>query len=225
MPHSDSSTQPQRTIKSFVIRQGRMTPSQKEALAHLAERYCIDFSKPENWLAICQGFDEIILEIGFGMGDALLEYARNNPNTLYLGVEVHTPGVGRVLREIEKQNLQNIRILQGDAVQILQGFIPDNSLTRVHLFFPDPWPKARHHKRRIVNKEFAKLVAQKLNAQGIFHMATDWPNYAEWMLEVMDTHSDFKKRSEDRDGRPFTKFEQRGIKLGHPICDLQYQKI
>lgn len=225
MPHSDSNIQSQRPIKSFVIRQGRMTPSQKEALAQLAERYCVDFTKPENWTVLSQGFDDIILEIGFGMGDALLEYAKRNPQTLYLGIEVHPPGVGKVLREIEAQNLQNIRIMQGDAVQILQGFIPNNSLTRVHLFFPDPWPKARHHKRRIVNKEFASLVAQKLGAQGIFHMATDWPNYAEWMKEAMDAHPDFKKHSEDRDGRPLTKFEQRGIKLGHPICDLQYQKI
>lgn len=212
-----------RTIKSFVIRQGRMTPAQKQAFENLNPLYFIDISNPEH-ANLFKNHQNIVLEIGFGMGDALLHYAKSNPDTLYLGIEVHPPGIGRVLRFVETLQLQNIRIIQGDAIEALQNFIPDESLAAVHLFFPDPWPKARHHKRRIVNIAFADLIAKKLKAQGKFHLATDWENYAEWMNEVLNPHPAFKKISEDRGNRPLTKFEQRGIHLGHSIFDLYFEK-
>lgn len=211
------SSSPLRTVKSFVVRQGRMTPGQKAAFDRLTDQYCV---APEK-LIISQ---LTVLEIGFGMGDALLHYAKAHPDTLYLGIEVHPPGVGRLMHLCEKDKVQNVRIIQTDAVEVLKNFIPDASLDAVHLFFPDPWPKVRHHKRRIVNPEFAGLVAKKLKPLGLFHLATDWENYAEEMLEVLSTHPNFVESSRDRGERPLTKFEQRGLKLGHQIFDFQYRK-
>ncbi len=211
-----------RTIKSFVIRQGRMTISQRSAFERLANEYCI---KPEALNSCLNGNNKVVLEIGFGMGDAIIHYAKAHPDTLFLGIDVHVPGIGRVLAEMEKQKIANIRLIQGDAVEILKNHIPDESLTAVHIFFPDPWPKARHYKRRIINTEFAHLIAKKLKNNGLLHLATDWENYAQWMRDIMDVHPDFKKLSEDRDERPLTKFEARGIRLGHTITDLRYQKI
>lgn len=219
-----TASRPLRNIKSFVVRQGRMTPGQKQAFSLLSQRYCIDLKALPDWHKLTSPFNAVVLEIGFGMGDALCEYARHNPDILYLGIEVHPPGIGHVLRLIDQECLNNIRILQGDAVEILKSDVPDKSLNQVHLFFPDPWPKARHHKRRIVNSEFAGLIAQKLKLQGIFHLATDWQNYAEWMQEVLILHPAFKKISEERGNRPVTKFEQRGLSLGHSIFDFQFMK-
>ncbi len=207
-----------RTIKSFVIRQGRMTPGQKMAMEQLSTLYCLD---PKNLPPLPA---QTILEIGFGMGDALLHYAKANPDILYLGIEVHPPGIGRVLREMVKQQLTNIRIIQGDAIQILESAIPDGSLMQVNLFFPDPWPKARHHKRRILTPAFASVVAKKLHSAGLFHIATDWQDYAESIKTVMLDSPDFKEISNDRGDRPLTKFEQRGVKLGHTIVDYCFQK-
>ncbi len=209
---------PLRAIKSFVIRQGRMTHGQKMALDALADRYCID---PAHMPALPP---HTVLEIGFGMGDTLLHYAKANPDVLYLGMEVHPPGIARVLREIENQNLTNIRVIQGDAVQILKSHFPDDSLMRINLFFPDPWPKKKHHKRRIVRFEFASLVAQKLKPQGLFHLATDWEDYAQSMSAVMATHPAYRQVSQDRGDRPLTKFEIRGLRLGHSIFDFCFQR-
>ena len=212
-----------RSVKSFVLRQGRMTTGQKSALSRLYDTYCLNTENLNTTLKTLT--EPLALEIGFGMGDALLHYAKTHPHVLWLGIEVHAPGVGRVLNEMEKQEITNIRIIQDDAVMILKNYIPDHSLERVHLFFPDPWPKARHHKRRIVNAAFIKLLALKLQPQGILHMATDWANYAEWMRDVMMKQNFFKLQNETPNNRPLTKFEQRGIKLGHSITDLCYEKI
>lgn len=213
-----------RMIKSFVVRQGRMTPGQKSAFERLATLYCIQTQQTQ-WQELIKGFKEIVLEIGFGMGDSVIHYAKAHPETLYIGIEVHPPGVGRLMHLCEKEQIQNIRIIQEDAIEVLKQFVPDQSLSGLHLFFPDPWPKARHHKRRIVNTEFANLVSSKLIPNGIFHLATDWENYAEWMLKVLQAHSAFKEFSRVRGIRPHTKFEQRGIGLGHAIFDFQYKKV
>lgn len=215
---------PLRTIKSFVIRQGRMTPSQKQAFSELTQRYGIDPKAPSDLQPLFRQFGAVTLEIGFGMGDALFDYACRYPEHLHLGIEVHPPGIGRLLRLIDQKGLQNIRLLQGDAAALIQSHIPYQSLNRVHLFFPDPWPKARHHKRRIVNPEFVGLIAQKLKPQGIFHLATDWQDYAEWMDTVLTAHPAFTKISTGRGERPVTKFEQRGLGLGHSIYDLQFER-
>lgn len=217
-----------RSIKSFVVRQGRMTDAQKAASANLQPRYGIDiktarfddFYTPEN---------ELTLEIGFGMGDSLFALAEAHPHKKYIGIEVHPPGIGRLLRLTEASSLDNIRVIQDDAVSILKDFIPDASLNEVQLFFPDPWHKKRHHKRRIVNDVFIRLIAQKLKPEGLFHLATDWQPYAESMLEILTPSPLFKNLAGEgqfspRGDRPLSKFESRGIKLGHQIFDLRFLK-
>ena len=173
----------------------------------------------------------MILEIGFGTGSSLAEMAKNHPQNDYLGIEVHRPGVGNLLLQIEKEGITNIRVMCEDAVEVLEKNIPDQSLDAVYLFFADPWHKKKHHKRRIVQPNFVRLVNCKLKTGGIFHMATDWENYAEHMLEVMNrtegfentaTSGDYRQRP---DYRPLTKFEQRGRRLGHGVWDLIFKKI
>lgn len=217
---------PLRNVKSYVIRQGRMTLAQKAATTVLSKRYCIDIRNQSHLPFIfpdCQ-IHPLILEIGFGMGDALLQSAKENPQIFYLGIEVHPPGLGKALHEIEQSQLHNIRLIQGDAVEILKSFIPDHALAGINLFFPDPWPKMRHHKRRIVNHDFICLMTQKLCTKGFFHFATDWENYAEWVTEIMLKQSQLIYVGNERYGRPLTKFEQRGISLGHKIFDFYYLK-
>ncbi len=170
----------------------------------------------------------VILEIGFGMGKTTADIAEAHPEMNYLGVEVHTPGVGSLLKEIQLRNLSNIRIIQHDAVEVLTHMIPDNSLAGIHVYFPDPWPKKRHHKRRLLQPVLVELLAQKLATGGYLHCATDWEEYAMQMLEVLsgealleNTVDDFAPRP---DWRPVTKFEQRGLKLGHGVWDLLFEK-
>ncbi len=170
------------------------------------------------------------LEIGFGNGEVLAELARNYPDNDYLGVEVHRPGVGHLLLLIEKFGLTNVRLFMHDAVEVLQNQLPPRSLDEVLLFFPDPWPKKRHHKRRIVQPSFIELVASRLQAGGVFHLATDWENYAEQMLELMDKSEMFENIAgagcfaERPESRPVTKFERRGQRLGHGVWDLLYRR-
>lgn len=220
-----------RSIRSFVRRQGRMTASQERALAELWPKYGL---KPgEELLDLDAVFGRSapkVLEIGFGMGDALAEMALNHPEQDYLGIEVHRPGVGRLLARLEEQGCDNVRVFCHDAVEILQKQIPDNSLDRVLLFFPDPWHKKRHHKRRIVRSAFVQLIRAKLKPGGVFHLATDWEAYAEWMMEIMSAAEGFENLagagnySEKPDYRPETKFERRGRRLGHGIRDLLFGK-
>ncbi len=171
-----------------------------------------------------------VLEIGFGMGDALAEMAQAQPENDYLGIEVHRPGVGRLLANLEEQGSGNVRVFCHDAIEILQKQIPDQSLDRVLLFFPDPWHKKRHNKRRIVQLPFVELIRAKLKSGGVFHMATDWQDYAEWMMKVMNSAEGFEnlagtgQYSERPDYRPTTKFERRGHRLGHGIWDLLFKK-
>ncbi|MDH5765199.1 MAG: tRNA (guanosine(46)-N7)-methyltransferase TrmB [Gammaproteobacteria bacterium] len=216
-----------RTIRSFVKREGRLTGGQQKALDKLWPVYGIDYSTDLIDLEkLFSRTSEIVLEIGFGNGDSLVQMARANPDKNYIGIEVHRPGVGHLLHLVETNELTNIRISNHDAVEVIQHQLPDNSIDLVQLFFPDPWHKKKHHKRRIVQTPFVNLLAKKIKPGGIFHMATDWENYAEHMLEVLSKHTCFNNMSPDNtfsprpDDRPLTKFEQRGHRLGHGVWDL-----
>ena len=212
------------------MRQGRLTRGQQQALDQLWPVYGIDF-KPERLdLGILfQRSAPVILEIGFGNGDSLMQQAVSNPNNDYLGIEVHRPGVGRLLRLAGDAAITNLRVINHDAIEVLQQQIPDHGLDCIQLFFPDPWHKKRHHKRRIVNAEFIQLVQQKLNPGGLFHLATDWQDYAEHMLAEMEQATGFLNtagsgRYAENTGRPATKFEHRGKRLGHGVWDLVFRK-
>jgi len=221
----------QRTVRSFVRRAGRITPGQQRALDTLWPRYGLEFepqvADPAAWFGNTR---PLTLEIGFGNGDSLLEIARTNPERNFLGIEVHRPGVGKLLMSLEQAGIGNVRIICHDAVEVLRQQIPDGSLDRVLVFFPDPWPKKRHHKRRLIQPEFVSLLARKLRRGGRLHMATDWENYAEQMLEVMQASPEFENAragggfSQRPPDRPLTKFEQRGQRLGHGTWDLVFIK-
>ena len=218
-----------RAIKSYVLRQGRLTRGQQQALDQLWPVYGIDF-KPER-LDLDTLFNRpaaITLEVGFGNGDSLIQQAASNPQINYLGIEVHRPGVGRLLHLADGAGVTNVRVINHDAVEVLQLQIPDHSLDCVQLFFPDPWHKKRHHKRRIVKAEFIRLIHQKLKPGGLFHLATDWQDYAEHMLAEMEQAQGFsntagKGNYAENTGRPPTKFEHRGRRLGHGVWDLVYR--
>jgi tRNA (guanine-N7-)-methyltransferase len=221
---------PMRQVRSFVRRQGRMTAAQQHALQRYASHYCLDSQQHYDYTQVFGRQAPLMVEIGFGNGETLAEMAAANPDYDYIGIEVHRPGVGQLLLRIEQQGLRNIRIYCHDALEVLEQRIADNSLTAVHLFFPDPWPKKKHHKRRIVQSGFVDLVARKLTPGGYFHAATDWEEYALAMQAVLNatptlsnanTIGGFSPRP---DHRPLTKFEKRGIRLGHGVWDLIYKK-
>ena len=221
-----------RTIKSFVKREGRLTKSQLNALDKLWPKYGIDYSEYQLDLdKIFERSTDKILEIGFGNGDSLWQMANASPEKDFIGIEVHRPGVGHLLHLIETHGNTNLRIISYDAIDVLSNQIKDNSLDRLQLFFPDPWHKKKHNKRRIVQDDFVNLVAQKLKANGIFHLATDWEDYAKHMLEVLNRNNNFENLSTDNTfvpkplERPTTKFEMRGKKLGHGVWDMLYKKI
>jgi len=220
-----------RRIRSFVRREGRLTKGQQRALETLFPRFGVAFTP--QLLDLDALFDRSasrVMEIGFGNGGALAQMAEQHPENDYFGIEVHRPGVGNLLLQIEQHHLSNIRVSQHDAVEMLEQQIPDASLDEVFLFFPDPWHKKKHHKRRIVQPAFVQLLRSKLKPGGIFHMATDWQDYAEHMLEIMNTAPGFENLAgngrfcERPDYRPLTKFEQRGRKLGHGVWDLVFRK-
>ncbi len=220
-----------RTIRSFVRRVGRITASQQNALDNLFEKYAITNKKTEfNFEEIFGRNAPCVLEIGFGNGSSLAEMAEASPEKNFIGIEVHRPGIGRLLSLVQEKNLSNVRVIDGDAVEILKNNISDQSLAGVQLFFPDPWPKKRHHKRRIVQKEWLDLIERKMAGAGVLHMATDWQNYAEHMLEVLEQHDKYEnivgqgEFSSRPDFRPETKFECRGKNLGHGVWDLLYRK-
>jgi tRNA (guanine-N7-)-methyltransferase len=216
-------------IRSYMRRQGRMLASQKRALKELWPHFGI--GKESNIISeIFSRPAPIHLEIGFGMGDALLQMASDYPENNYLGIEVYQPGVGQLLLGIEKMNLANIRIISRDAIEVLD-LLPSQSLAWVYLFFPDPWSKKRHHKRRLVQNPFVHKLNRVLESNGMFHTATDNDDYARQILKVMDNNENFINRSglgkfhARPEDRPLTKFERRGIRRGNNIRDLQYKKI
>ena len=220
-----------RRIRSFVLREGRLTTGQEKALNELFPVWGIEFEDKVLDLKEVFGNDNpVTVEIGFGMGQSLAQMAKDDPNRNFLGIEVHTPGVGALLSLIKENNLTNIRIIRHDAVEILEKMLQNESVDRLQLFFPDPWHKARHHKRRIVNDEFIKLVITKLKIRGVIHMATDWEDYSEQMLQVLSNFKELKNLSKDGflevrpQERPLTKFEARGLRLGHVIRDIKFQK-
>lgn len=219
------------TIRTFVRREGRMTKSQARALKELLPVYSIQVSDDIlNFDKIFGRQAKTILEIGFGMGDSLIEMAMAEPATNFIGIEVHRPGIGACLNGIHDNVLKNVRIITEDAITILQKNITDQSLDAIYIYFPDPWPKKRHHKRRMIQYEFVRLLQAKLKSDGILHLATDWQPYAEWMMTILLADKGFKnlagidKFSQRPAWRPETKFERRGKKLGHEVYDLVFQK-
>lgn len=225
-------TLPIRTIKSFVIRAGRMTHGQKLALATGWKNYGLELADQElDYKHIFGRTAPITLEIGFGMGQSLFTMAQQTPEEDFIGIEVHKPGVGALIGLLQESPLPNIKIFNCDAIDVLKQAVPNDSLNRLLLFFPDPWHKTRHHKRRIVQADFVQLVRSKLRIGGILHMATDWQPYAEHMLDTMQTAQGFQNMAANNhyiprpSERPKTKFENRGEKLGHDVWDLKFKRI
>lgn len=217
-----------RKIQSFVKRSGRLTEGQKYGLNDLWPKYGLDPIADQiiDFQTVFEKCQDVILEIGFGNGDSLLQMAINEPEHNFLGIEVYEAGVGRLINEAHKHNLTNLKIIKEDAVEILKNNIADDSLSGFQLYFADPWHKKKHHKRRIVQAEFMDIISNKLINSGFVHMATDWENYAEHMMEVLETHAHFKNTlsahtySLRPERRPITKFERRGERLGHGVWDL-----
>jgi tRNA (guanine-N7-)-methyltransferase len=205
-----------REIKSYVIRTGRMTPGQTRALDELWPTYGLDpAGELLDWTAVFGRDAPCVLDIGFGNGDSLASMAAANPDKNYIGAEVHAPGVGHCLLLASKQALTNLKVVRQDAVELLKNSVADTSLARVNIFFPDPWHKKRHHKRRLVQPNFIKLLARKLQPNGMLHIVTDWPNYAEHIDAVISAHSDFEYLPAAPDDRVTTRFDNRGARLGH----------
>ncbi len=235
---TDTTDLSKRHIRSYVLRQGRVSPAQQRAVETLLPRYGIPYAAQP--LDLDQAFGRAapkILEIGFGMGDSTATIALAHPENDYLALEVHTPGVGNLLKLIDAQQIPNIRIIQHDAVEVLRDMLGDGSLSGVHIFFPDPWHKARHNKRRLIQAPFVAQLVRKLmptcpklgRRGGYLHVATDWQDYAEQMLAVLsaeplleNTAADYAQRPAYR---PLTKFEQRGINLGHGVWDLVFRRV
>jgi len=221
----------QRAIRSFVLRQGRQTEAQKRAFVEHWPRYGLDFSgQPRDFGKLFAQPNPLILEIGFGNGEQLLFAAEHEPQRNFIGVEVHGPGVGRLLNGLAAGNFSNVRVYQHDAVEVLRQEIADTSLDEVRIYFPDPWHKKRHHKRRLIQPDFVALLCDKLKIGGQLHLATDWQNYAEQMREVCAAQTRLCPAVGDDaaigrpDWRRQTHFETRGLKLGHGVTDLLYRK-
>ena len=226
---TDTTDLSKRHIRSFVLRQGRVTPAQQRACDTLLPRFGIEYAAKQ--LDLAQVFGRgapKILEIGFGMGDSTAAIALAHPENDYLALEVHTPGVGNLLKLIDAQQAGNIRIIRHDAVEVLRDMLADATLDGVHIFFPDPWHKARHNKRRLIQAPFIAQLAQKLKPGGYLHVATDWQDYAEQVLAVLGAEPLLENTAENYAPRPayrpLTKFEQRGIRLGHGVWDLVFRR-
>lgn len=220
-----------RPIRSYILRQGRITAAQTKAIQENLKKHAIVF---ENQLidfndAFQNRSGELVLEIGFGMGTSTAEIAKANPNKNYIAIEVHSPGVGNLIKLIQENDIFNLKIIQHDAVEVLNTMIKNDSLDGIHIFFPDPWPKKRHHKRRLIQESLLKLMAQKIKQSGYLHIATDWEDYALWIIDLLDKETLLQKTSEDffrkPDYRPLTKYENRGIKLGYKVWDMIYRRL
>jgi len=230
--NNDSDDKRKRTIRSFVKRTGRMTEGQQRAMDdHWGE---LGLTHDQGKLNLKEVFGReapLVVEVGFGNGDSLVTMAQNEPDKDFIGIEVHEPGVGRLINNVVQLGLPNLKAYCHDAVEVFEDCIPDQSIARMQLFFPDPWHKKRHHKRRIVQPEFVQAVRQKLEIGGVWHMATDWEHYAEQMMEVMSEAEGYENVAEAGqyiprpETRPLTKFEQRGERLGHGVWDLMFKRI
>jgi tRNA (guanine-N7-)-methyltransferase len=226
---SEAPTAARRGIKSYVLRAGRMGTGQQRALDALAPRYVLPFQhRPLDAASVFGRAAPLVVEIGFGMGQATAAIAQSRPDTDFIGIEVHAPGVGALLQSIEQGSIGNLRIVQHDAVEVLTAMIAPASLAGLHVFFPDPWPKTRHWKRRLIQPPFIALAASRLIAGGVLHCATDWQPYAEQMLDVLsagpllvNTADGYAPRPAHR---PETKFERRGTALGHGVWDLVFRR-
>jgi tRNA (guanine-N7-)-methyltransferase len=221
-----------RKIQSFVRRSGRISKAQSIGLNELWHDYGVNLNEKKlDFNKLFLSKNNVTLEVGFGNGDSLLEMAIDQPNQNFLGVEVYEAGVGRLINEANKNKLSNLKIIKDDAVEVLTNNILDDSISHFQLFFPDPWHKKKHHKRRIVQISFLDLLSNKLKKDGIVHIATDWENYAEHIMELLESHSHFKNCAGDHmyslrpKNRPLTKFENRGQKLGHGVWDIIFTNI
>jgi len=221
-----------RKVRSFVRREGRLTKGQEHAMHECWPTMGLDYQASlVNWSEVFGNDHPVVLEIGFGMGASLVEMAAKAPEKNFVGIEVHTPGVGACLLGAKEKELTNLRVICHDGVEVFAHMIPDASVDTLQLFFPDPWHKKRHHKRRIVQPDFVQMIRTKLKLGGVFHMATDWENYAQHMLQVMQDAPGYKNLSLSDDyiprpeDRPLTKFEKRGNRLGHGVWDLKFERI
>ena len=218
-----------RPVRSYVLRQGRISPAQERALQELLPRYGIEYdARPIDAARIFGRNAPLVLEIGSGMGETTAVIAQARPETDFLALEVHGPGVGSLLKKIAELDLANLRVMRHDANEVIEQMIGDAMLDGVHVFFPDPWPKKRHHKRRLIQPPFAAALARKLKPGGYLHLATDWEEYAGQMLQVLSAEpllrNDASGYSERPTYRPLTKFEARGLRLGHPVRDLIFRR-
>lgn len=218
-----------RPIKTYVLRQGRMSESEKRSYADLHQVWCIPFEhKTLNFTEIFGNTNPVTIEIGFGMGHATAEIAEKNPEMNYIGIEVHKPGVGRLLGEIKRRQLKNLFIIEHDALEALEVMVPDSSIEAFHIFFPDPWPKKKHHKRRLLHRPRTDLLSQKLASEGYLYFVTDWQEYAEdALMELSQTpglHNRYESFSPPQEWRPRTKFEQKGLDAGHGIYELIFER-
>ena len=227
-----TSVEGRREIRSFVLREGRLTPSQERAMREFWPRYGVDYTgEPRDLQGLFGNAAPCVLEIGFGNGDALLHAATSDPARNYIGIEVHAPGVGHVLAGIAKAALRNIRVYRHDAIEVLRSEIRPGTLDEVRIYFPDPWHKKRHHKRRLVNPDTIALLVERLRRGGLLHLATDWQPYAEQMWDLLDAQPALRNRAGPRGGvprpdwRPLTRFENRGLGLGHDVSDLLYERV
>ena len=220
-----------RRIRSFVLREGRMTPAQQRAFDEHWARYGIDYhGQPQNFAARFERDAPLVMEIGFGNGEALAWASEHDQARDFIGVEVHGPGVGRLMNALAARDASNVRLYKHDAVEVLENEIAPGTLSEARIWFPDPWHKKRHNKRRIIQPDFVALLASRMAADGLLHLATDWQAYAEHMLEVMEAAPAWRnalapgRYSEKPDWRIETHFERRGLKLGHGVWDLLYRK-
>ncbi|MHB1353168.1 MAG: tRNA (guanosine(46)-N7)-methyltransferase TrmB [Thiobacillus sp.] len=224
---ADSGARPR--IRSYVLRAGRVGSGQARALAELGPRFVLPYQPAVLDLdAVFGRTAPRVLEIGFGMGEGLAETAAAHPGIDYIGVEVHTPGVGALLKQVGERGLDNVRVIQHDAVEVLTAMLAPSTLAGIHVFFPDPWHKKRHHKRRLIQAPLVHLLASRLAPAGYLHLATDWQDYAEQMLAVLGAEAQLENTAAAYaprpDTRPLTKFEQRGIRLGHGVWDLVFRR-
>lgn len=218
-----------RPVRSYVLRQGRMSEAQKRAFENLRDRYVVEYRPSPLDLTATFGREAPrILEVGFGMGETTAAIADAHREVDYLGIEVHSPGVGALLKRLAELELPNVRVIQHDAVEVAQHMLAPASLDGVHIFFPDPWPKKRHHKRRLIQPAFVQLLGRRIRQGGYVHLATDWAEYAQQMLEVLSAEPSLENTAEGYAPRPayrpLTKFEQRGLDLGHAVFDVVFRR-